>query len=440
MDYGELRRDRLDLLKLEDQKEGHRSVYTLASTSRKPKMPTPSECIQDLETQYGLTFQDRGEKLTLSCPLPSHADDAPSAVVFLNTGRFHCSVCTPGGSISLLELQATLAGRTSPTEPSSHVSVSKASRGNDKHPGRPRPLRKEETREKNSSNSFLELQATLTGRTNSTETPRDSPTSKAFRGNDARSAAPRSFAPQEVRKVWQLSLERAGDDERVSGSEEQATYAYLVSRGLAEAFEERLYGIVTSDLKLPDAVRNWPKQSYHLVVPLYDVETGELASIQARTIDDTVRPKTRFPRGARASGVVFANAKGLQVLRRERSGPTVVLGEGLTDYLALSLSSNLPVLGVPGVTNASKAIGPWTEGHDIRIAFDTDRAGEAVVPRLVQQIFRAGGRSVVRTRWPRGAKDACDALETLGAEGFAERIRTWERSGRNTQRNPGRVA
>ena len=70
MDYGELRRDRLDLLKLEDQKEGHRSVYTLASTSRKPKMPTPSDCIHDLETQHGLTFRRRGEKLTLCCPLP----------------------------------------------------------------------------------------------------------------------------------------------------------------------------------------------------------------------------------------------------------------------------------------------------------------------------------------------------------------------------------
>ena len=397
-------------------------------------MPTPSECIQDLETQYGLTFQDRGEKLTLSCPLPSHADDAPSAVVFLNTGRFHCSVCTPGGSISLLELQATLAGRTSPTEPSSHVSVSKASRGNDKHPGRPRPLRKEETREKNSSNSFLELQATLTGRTNSTETPRDSPTSKAFRGNDARSAAPRSFAPQEVRKVWQLSLERAGDDERVSGSEEQATYAYLVSRGLAEAFEERLYGIVTSDLKLPDAVRNWPKQSYHLVVPLYDVETGELSSIQARSVDDTVRPKTRFPLGARASGVVFANTLGLEVLRGGRPGLPVILGEGLTDSLALSLFSYAPVLAVSGVSNASSAIAAWAAGRDIRIALDHDRAAETVLPLLARKIFHAGGRSVVRTRWPRGAKDACDALEILGAESFTETVLSWVRGPRTRQR------
>ena len=396
-------------------------------------MPTPSDCIHDLATQHGLTFRRRGEKLTLCCPLPSHEDAAASAVIFLNTGRFHCSVCTPGASISLLELQATLAGRTGVTEIPSRDPVPKASRGHDGRLERPRRSAQEEVR--------VKWQHGLKRSGNDCRVPAgDAPVSRTSSGHDERSADPGSFRQEEVREVWQVSLERSGDDHRVSGREERATYAYLASRGLAEAYEERLFGIVTSDLKLPEAIRNWPKQSYHLVVPLYDVETGELASIQARTIDDTVRPKTRFPRGARASGVVFANAKGLQVLRRERSGPTVVLGEGLTDYLALSLSSNLPVLGVPGVTNASKAIGPWTEGHDIRIAFDTDRAGEAVVPRLVQQIFRAGGRSVVRTRWPRGAKDACDALETLGAEGFAERIRTWERSGRNTQRNPGRVA
>ena len=350
-------------------------------------MPIPEDLIERLETCHGLSFQRRGEKLTLSCPLPSHADAAPSAVVFLNTGRFHCSACTPGASLSLLELRELLDGES---EDSSA-------------PGDARSL-----------------------------------TSPVLRTRAPTGA--HRFRQDDTREIWQLALERMTDDHRVSGREEQATYAYLASRGLLDVYEERLFGIVTSDLKLPDACRRWPQDSYHLVVPLYDVQTGELASIQARTIDEAVRPRTRFPRGARASGVVFANAMGLQVLRGGRPGLPVILGEGLTDFLALSLSSYPPVLAVPGVAAASSAIGPWAEGRDIRIAFDTDAAGDAVVPQVVRKIYRAGGHSVVRTRWPRGAKDACDALQLLGAEGFAEMLLAWERSPRRTKRAPGRLA
>jgi hypothetical protein len=201
--------------------------------------------------------------------------------------------------------------------------------------------------------------------------------------------------------------------------------AYLARRGLATAWEDSLFGILASDMDLPDAVRSWPGRGYQLVAPLHDVETGDLVSIQARAVRDAQRPKTLFPKGSRAQGTVFATAAALALLRGRdnlfpRSSPprAIIIGEGLTDFLALAIHAAVPVFSAPGAGAAIGAVGAWAHGRTVCLAVDCDPAGEAVVSEASRRAFTAGARAVRRIAWPAGAKDACEALGALGTERF----------------------
>jgi DNA primase len=198
-------------------------------------------------------------------------------------------------------------------------------------------------------------------------------------------------------------------------------YSYLERRGLIESWEASAFGILAPTLDLPRVVGRWPGLGYRLLLPLYDLK-GELQNIQARSINGG-KPKVIFPKGSKAKGTLFASHEGRQVLQGQWEGEKkVILAEGLTDHLALTLTSSVPVVSVPGVSLAPSCIGEWVSGFQVILAFDLDVAGRNSLRPTSRQSFLQGCGSVFRIRWPDGQKDACDALITLGTAGLSQFI------------------
>ena len=137
------------------------------------------------------------------------------------------------------------------------------------------------------------------------------------------------FGPRSAEHVWSQARSRVLDDSAV-GADRQV-YEYLDGRGLSEAWEDRTYGVLAEGMSLPAAVERWSKTGFRILAPLYDLG-GSLASVQARRIWNG-EPKTLFPKGGRARGVLFASALGQQVLKGQGTdGRPVILGETVRDF------------------------------------------------------------------------------------------------------------
>ena len=244
-----------------------------------------------------------------------------------------------------------------------------------------------------------------------------SPTRSSLAGE--RSYPPGTFRPQDALAVWNTTCARAMDDDAVD--EDRHTYGFVAQRGLLEAWELRLFGVLAWSASVPRSLGYWYGNGYRLIAPLYD-EHGDIANVQARCIGENP-VKTRFPKGSHAKGFVFADARGLAILQgRDGSRRAVIYGEGLTDMLALGIASPIPVLTAPGAENVVSGIGPWITGRDLYLAVDNDPAGDKVLYAASQAAFALGANRVVRVVWPAGCKDACDALVNLGSQALTRRL------------------
>lgn len=304
----------------------------------------------------GLTLIGAGTKRQLRCPF--HDDDRPSAFVSARN-IFYCSVCTPNGGWSLKSFVSHL--RTAST----------------------------------SSTSLIRRDAPKLIR---------APCGHADRPAD-------SFTPEVAHTVWRAALSRAL---RPSIAPADApVWNYLERRGLAPAVRRGLAGVLGDDEQLPSDIRSWPRRGYRLLAPLFNLD-GKLANVQARAIVD-LTPKILFPRGSIGRGVVFGNEAGQQLLRGDLdSAQVVVLGEGLTDFLALSQVCNVPVLTCPGTQSTRSCIGPWVRGRILLVALDCDPPGEGAAREATASAYRAGSKEVRRLRWRDGCKDACAAIALHG--------------------------
>ncbi|MCK6445772.1 MAG: toprim domain-containing protein [Planctomycetes bacterium] len=227
-----------------------------------------------------------------------------------------------------------------------------------------------------------------------------------------------AFSAQDARLVWSLALARARNDQYAGV--DSAVYSYLAQRGILESWELGAFGVLAEGMTVPDSIGWWPRASYRLVAPLYD-QRGELVSVQARAITRR-EPKTLFPKGSRVNGASFASKRALGLLASGLSEhDIVVLGEGLTDFLALVAATPIPVLCAPGTGFVTSSIGPWVHGRTLLLALDNDDAGDAALGPAAEAAYTAGAKRVVKVRWPRGCKDACDVVarhELVGLEAF----------------------
>jgi len=229
-----------------------------------------------------------------------------------------------------------------------------------------------------------------------------------------------AFEAEDAERTWLIACTRAGDDEAVE--EDRRFYDYLSRRRLMPAWELRAFGLLPDHRDLHASIWHWRRRGYGIVAPLFD-QQGNVTSVQSRGLDGC-EPKTLVPAGTRLSGTAFADSRGRQVLFGETQADKVVFGEGLTDMLALAIASPFPVITSPGTSNAIAACGPWANGRRILLALDNDVAGDRAVQPVSAELYRHGAASVLRIRWPSGAKDACDVLERHGSEaleGFLRR-------------------
>lgn len=318
--------------------------------------------IVDIARAAGLTLRSAGggTKFTLKCPC--HDDRTASAFVSNENNVFFCSVCTPAKGWTAKQFCAAVGQPwIANTEPS------------------PRPV---------------------------------------VHVSQPRARAEVDFTPSDSAATWAASFARARDDEQVEADRD--VHDYVARRGLGEALELGGYGVVPTS-GLHPALARWPGSGHRVVAPLFDAQ-GEIASIQARSIlPDGL--KTMNPKGSRVAGTVFADRAGQRVLAGERA-ERIVFGEGLTDLLALCISSPWPVLTAPGTSNAVNAVGAWAGGAEVLLALDSDAAGEAAVEPVAQRLFDHGARSVRRVEWPGKVKDACEVLTQYGDVGLHEFLKS----------------
>lgn len=168
---------------------------------------------------------------------------------------------------------------------------------------------------------------------------------------------------------------------------------YLASRRLDVSTLERL------DVArlLPPATRCafpawWPSswaQTWRLVAPAYE-PNGDLASLHARAVGDA-DPKTRWPAKCAASGLLFADARGLALLRGDRLElEGALVAEGLTDFWAWCLwayfqAKRFAVFGVAAGGARAFAQVRWPSGLPCYVAMDNDRTGD----KYAQQVREA---------------------------------------------------
>jgi hypothetical protein len=312
--------------------------------------------IFEMARSVGVDVPSAGRKRTIRCPLPDHSDESPSAFLSENN-VFYCSCCTPGRGWPAKRFAEEFG---LPWPPDRAVGLA----------SRPSP--------------------------------------------ELATAYP--FTTEDAQATWTLALERARDDRFIE--RDQNVYAYLSRRGLMASWEDAAFGIVASSMSLPVAVREWPRDGYRVVVPLYD-GNGRVVNVQSRAVTQ-ISPKTRFPKGSKARGTMFADHRGLQVLKGVWTGPKqVLIGEGLTDHLALTMSSPIPVICSPGTGMAAAGIGPWASNFRVFLALDGDAAGAAATTAAADRVRRLGGHPL-RVSWPDHKNDACEVLDDFGFDVLAE--------------------
>jgi hypothetical protein len=136
----------------------------------------------------------------------------------------------------------------------------------------------------------------------------------------------------------------------------------------------------------------WPWRYPFLACLAFD-HRGLIQSIHARvaTKVEPGKPKSRFPKGYSASGLVIGNKTATNWLRGKFKTPAVVIAEGITSMLACSMALrrlgrwNWAVLGyISGSHSAIKEM-PWST-EQCYVFTDSDSAGEEYANRITQAL------------------------------------------------------
>lgn len=151
--------------------------------------------------------------------------------------------------------------------------------------------------------------------------------------------------------------------------------------------------------------RSWAR-GYSLVLPIYDAR-GTLAGVRARrtTTSHDTPPKELAPRGGRVRETVFANPAArallagdtsvLSAVESGRAGVWVV--EGAPDFLAMSVRTDDPVIGLYAGAWSAEIAAAVPRGAHVLLATHDDPAGDALA-RAVVGTF-AGDVFLARVRW-----------------------------------------
>lgn len=149
----------------------------------------------------------------------------------------------------------------------------------------------------------------------------------------------------------------------------------------------------------------WGARSWRLVVAACDAR-GVVRSLHARASPDPGdgAPKTRWPRGCRCTGLLFASPAARAWLRGAAPAPArLLVAEGITDYLAATQTARRApgtlVLGAASGGFGALAEAPIPRATRVLVATDPDAAGDRYAAQVLAAIPR---HDVRRVRLPTG--------------------------------------
>jgi 5S rRNA maturation endonuclease (ribonuclease M5) len=137
----------------------------------------------------------------------------------------------------------------------------------------------------------------------------------------------------------------------------------------------------------------WPRKwsyDWRLVTRAYK-PNGKIAGFHARAITPDTKPKTRWPFGYDAHGLLMADRRGVALLRREPvDAQRVIIVEGMTDLIAMSMAvedagRTDPIIGITsGATRALTSV--RFPNIPVVVLTDEDAAGEKYAREIREAI------------------------------------------------------
>lgn len=154
---------------------------------------------------------------------------------------------------------------------------------------------------------------------------------------------------------------------------------------------------------------NWPEwwpgfwsPTWRLVTPAFEIN-GRVASLHARAVSNkAVKPKSRWPKGCEANGLLLANRQGVKLLRGSADSEleALLICEGITDLFraasaAIHEKMNVAILaGTSGSFSRIKQIS-IPDSLDIVICTDPDETGDAYAENIKKNL---DGKKVYRMK------------------------------------------
>jgi hypothetical protein len=136
----------------------------------------------------------------------------------------------------------------------------------------------------------------------------------------------------------------------------------------------------------------WPWNHSYMAMLAFD-HHGLVQSIHGRIIGEPLpgKPKSRFPKGYSASGLVLANKTGVSWLRGKMPVQDVLIAEGLTSTLAATMAMRATgkwkwaVFGYTSGSNSAIEQMPWS-GQTVYVMTDNDEPGNLYAEKIMKAL------------------------------------------------------
>lgn len=217
------------------------------------------------------------------------------------------------------------------------------------------------------------------------------------------------FVPLEKSKMESPKSENLSEKMKSFRSEflHSPAEIYLEGRGISVA------AAINAGCGFADKWKHWEKTDEkwilkgvdrRVVFPIFD-ETGGLAAIHGRAIDDECFASAKLTRGDKSQGLFLSDANTLDK-------NIVAICEGAIDAMALAMC------GIPAVAMTGTSPPGWfykkMAFRHILIATDADEAGDKAAYQIKAELISRGAKTL-RLR-PKSAKDWGEVLEKIGLD------------------------
>ena len=136
----------------------------------------------------------------------------------------------------------------------------------------------------------------------------------------------------------------------------------------------------------------WPApwvDQFPLVIPAF-TGTGQLVSMHGRSIDDSAKRKTTWPKGHNSAGLLFADSRYARRMLRNQTtdAETLLVVEGLTDYLwaVQTAPARCGVIGIASGSATSLKLPRWPENLRFYVGSDPDPTGDAYAVKVAEAL------------------------------------------------------